>query len=81
MTPPGSRPSARPAESPGAGLGTDIIAQVLRDLRSEMAPATATAGSFTRLAAIARMMVEEGVSSLSVDGEGRLLEIRRFPQN
>lgn len=71
-------------EGPGAGLGTDLIAQTLRDLRDELRRARRPAAppdqveQLARIAHITALMREEGVRELEIGEDGVLLGLRRF---
>lgn len=74
-------------EAPGAGLGTDIITGMLRELRSELLHGhdvgqitipTEQMERLSRLARIIQLMREEKLGELAIDQEGAILSMRRF---
>jgi hypothetical protein len=78
-------------DAPGAGLGTDVITKLLRDLRLELSDKTPTPGAVGTVeipatpaelmdvvAKIAQLMKAAGLSSLVVDSDGFPVRFERF---
>jgi hypothetical protein len=78
-------------DAPGAGMGTDVITKALRELRAELverklgaaaqvghieAP-TAMVDQMAKIGQIAKLMMDAGLTSLSIDADGAIQEMKR----
>jgi hypothetical protein len=86
-------------DSPGSGLGTDIIGQVLRELKDELTkkrlrdemtgggvvgaemPVDDSSRWATKLATIARIMMEEGYETVTINRAGEPVEMKKFSKD
>jgi len=71
---------------PGAGLGTDIITEELRNLRNDLmkravsgTPASSPTNKFVRLAWLTQLMAEEGIEELKITRDGDITWMKTFP--
>lgn len=76
-------------DSPGAGMGTDVITRTLRELREEIARPTAPVSAevlapstpselMDVIARIAQLMKAAGLESMIIDAEGFPVKFERF---